>query len=68
MEGVIVVFGLIWSILSIILFFKVWGACNNIQRLADKYAPENVNKGEISRSSKATLETKEDIDKWLNGE
>lgn len=44
MEGFIVLVGLIWSILCIVLFFKVWKACNNIQRLADKYAPENVKK------------------------
>lgn len=68
MKGFVVLLGLIWSVLCIVLFFKVWKACNNIQRLADKYAPENVNKGEISKSGKSTLETREDIDKWLKEE
>ena len=65
MEGFIVLVGLIWSILCIVLFFKVWNACNNIQRLADKYAPENVKKDNVSKQGKSTLETREDIDKWL---
>ena len=63
MEGFIVLVGLIWSILCIVLFFKVWNACNNIQRLADKYAPENVKKDNVSKQGKSTLETREDIDK-----
>lgn len=68
MEGFIVLVGLIWSILCIVLFFKVWNACNNIQRLADKYAPENVKKDNVSKQGKSTLETREDIDKWLKEE
>ena len=27
-------------ILSVILFFKIWGMTNNVKRLADKFAPE----------------------------
>lgn len=64
MEGFIALVGLIWSILCIVLFFKVWNACNNIQRLADKYAPEN----NVSKQGKSTLETRENIDKWLKEE
>ncbi len=46
-----------WSILCVILFFKIWGACNDIKRLAEKYAP----------IAKGKFDTREDIDKWLNG-
>lgn len=48
---------LVWGILCIILFFKIWRACNNIKRLADKYAP-NIKKT-------TTLETREEIEKWI---
>ena len=65
MEGFVVLLGLIWSVLCIVLFFKVWKACNNIQRLADKYAPENAKKDNVSKQGLSTLETREDIDKWL---
>ena len=50
---------LVWGILCIILFFKIWGACNNIKKLANKYAPK------VNQKS-PTLETREDIDNWLN--
>ena len=65
MDGFVVLLCLIWSVLCIVLFFKVWNACNNIQRLADKYAPEKDN---VSKQGKSTLEAREDIDKWLNEE
>lgn len=65
MEGFIVLVDLIWSILCIILFFKLWSACNNVKRLADKYANEKEN---ISKQGRTTLETREDIDKWLKEE
>ncbi len=68
MEGFIVLVGLIWSILCIILFFKVWKACDNIQRIADKYVPENVKKDNDNKKGKSTLESREDIDKWLQEE
>ena len=68
LEGFILLLSFIWSILSIVLFFKVWKACNNIQRLADKYAPENVIKDNVCKQGKATLENREDIDKWLKEE
>ena len=51
---------IIWGILCVILFFKVWIACENIKRLADKYAPIPIKKEKFG--------TKEDIDKWLNEE
>lgn len=56
------VLSVVFFILDIILFFKLWGACDNIKRIADKYAPEKDNKSQRSR----TPETKEDVERWLN--
>ena len=36
MEILIVVFCVIWGILSIILFFKLWGMCNNVSEILDE--------------------------------
>ena len=33
----LVIVGIIGSVLNVILFFKIWNACNNIQRITDKY-------------------------------
>lgn len=49
------------AILQAILFFKLWGACDNIKRIADKYAPDL----EKHNSLRSTIETKEDLEKWL---
>ena len=57
MELFALVLCLIWGILNIILFFKVWNACNNVKRIADKYAPEITNQ--------RTPETRDEIDMWL---
>ena len=57
MEEFIFICSLIWCILCIILFFKVWGACDNIKRLTKKFIPEYKT---------STPESKEDIDKWLS--
>lgn len=40
MEILLPIIGLVWIVLSIILFFKLWTACNDIRRIADKYDPE----------------------------
>lgn len=39
-EILLAIAGLVWFILNIILFFKLWGACDDIRRIADKYDPE----------------------------
>ena len=58
--GLVEITCIIWGILCIMLFIKIWNACNCIKRLADKYAPIPVKKEKFG--------TKEDIDKWLNEE
>lgn len=72
---------LIFFVLDIILFFKLWGACDNIKRIADKYAPQpeavrhepspklNPARRKPSHPSwpeDKTPETKEDVERWLN--
>lgn len=37
---ILFIIGLAWAVLNVILFFKLWGACNDIKRIADKYAPD----------------------------
>lgn len=55
---------LIWAVLNIILFFKLWGACNNIKRIADKYDPEG--KAERERVKRLSpFESREEIDNCL---
>jgi hypothetical protein len=52
METIII---LIVAVLQVVLFFKVWGMCNDVARLADKFA---------SPKSK-TPETRDEIDEWI---
>lgn len=62
---------LVWAVLNIILFFKLWGACNNIKRIADKYDPEGrEERKRMERGHKglSPFASKEDIDKYLNKE
>jgi hypothetical protein len=54
-ETFIFIVAIIWSILQIILFFKVWGMCNNVARLANKFAS----------SKSKTPETRDEIDAWI---
>lgn len=59
----VIIICLVWGILNIILFFKLWAACNNIRsirndirRIADKYDPD----GKAAREqAKAEAEKKE---------
>lgn len=55
---------IVWAILCIILFFKIWSACNSIQRLADKYAP----KDEKLKSGDFTPEAKDEVEEWIEGD
>ena len=73
MEELTILLSIVWGILCLMLFFKIWGACNAIKRLADKYAPEFESekikaKNERNKKKDGRLETKEDIEKWLKEE
>lgn len=62
------ILAVIWGILCLILFFKIWGACNNIKRIADKYAPNLDKEHEKRKLPHSTIETKEEIEDWLKGD
>ena len=64
METIILIIGTVWGILNIILFFKLWGACDDIRRITNKYAPD-LEKSNLPRS---TVETKKELDDWLKEE
>lgn len=49
MEILLPIIALAWAILNIILFFKIWGACDDIRRIADKYDPEGKEQRESAR-------------------
>lgn len=49
MEVLILIIGIIWGVLNIILFFKLWGACDDIRRIADKYDPEGKERRQTPR-------------------
>lgn len=36
METLLIIICLLWGILNFILFFKIWGACNDIKLIAKK--------------------------------
>lgn len=56
MESFIDIVMIIGTILSLILFFKVWGMCNDVRALREKYVPK----------PKEQFQNDKDIDEWLN--
>lgn len=44
MENLIVIVAVIWALLSIILFFKLWNATNNVERIKDFILKQNIEK------------------------
>ena len=56
MNEFITIICIIWGILNIILFFKIWKMCDNVARLTNKIAPvENESNGNENISNDATL-------------
>lgn len=51
MEILLPIIALIWAILNIVLFFKLWGACNDIRRIADKYDPDGKTQRESAKKA-----------------
>lgn len=66
MDIALVILGIVWGVLNIILFFKLWRACDNIKRIADKYAPDLEKERERRNRPRSSVETKEELEKWLN--
>lgn len=53
MDGIIVIVSIIVAILNIILFFKIWNACNNIQLITNRFVFGNTSLQPIIREYKA---------------
>lgn len=49
MELLLPIIALIWAIMNIVLFFKVWRACDDIRRIADKYDHDGKIKMEAAK-------------------
>ena len=41
MEGFLIFISIIFGVLSLILFFKIWGLCNDIKQLKNHYLIQN---------------------------
>lgn len=40
MEDILVILALLWSVLCVILFFKLWGATNNLNKIREIITPQ----------------------------
>lgn len=58
MDTLILIIGVIGSVLNIILFFKLWGACDNINRIAKKLTKNDKQTPTVAKplSEKAHIE------------
>ena len=54
------VIALIWGILNIILFFKIWGMTNDVRKLADKLCGSSDYKPEVSNAVNGDQQVSED--------
>lgn len=63
MEEFIIIVSLIFGILNLILFFKIWGMTNDVKRIANKVAPE-----EVIEKPKETVDVADDAQpvSWIN--
>lgn len=58
MDLITCIFVIIGAILSLILFFKIWGMCNDVRALREKLAPK--------QQSEEQFQSDKDIEDWLN--
>ena len=65
MENYIVfvsVIALIWGILNIILFFKIWGMTDDVRKLTNKCCVTSDNESKVSNSITGNNQNSEDAD------
>lgn len=56
MDAFIAILCLVWSVLCIILFFKVWGMCNNVAKILQELTkPKGEPIKEVSCSSELSI-------------
>ena len=65
MDLLFLVIAFIFGILQIMLFFKVWGMCDDVAKLADKFTPTSSKTPESREDLKQEIEdTKYRYMKW----
>ena len=67
MDIIIVVIAIIWGVLNIVLFFKIWGMCNDVNRLANHFCsqkPTIVESATPEPTRKATTPLDYKVDKF----
>ncbi len=53
MNVIIAIIAIVWGVLNIVLFFKIWGMCNNVNRLANHFC-KNSSKETVPESQTPT--------------
>lgn len=48
MQAFLIILGIVWGILCLVLFFKIWGACNNIAEIKKHIRNNPTNATKIS--------------------
>ena len=56
------VIALIWVIMNIILFFKVWGMTNDVRKLTEKFCGSSENVPEVSNKEFGGVQVSDDAD------
>ena len=56
------IIALIWGILNIILFFKIWGMTDDVRKLTNKFCTTSDNEPKVSSSITENNQNSEDLD------
>jgi len=56
------VIALIWGILNIILFFKIWGMTDDVRKLTNKFCVTSDNEPKVANAVIGNKQTSEDVD------
>ena len=48
MNAIIILIGLVWGVLNLILFFKIWGMCNDVNRLTNHFCSQPTSSAPVS--------------------
>ena len=72
MEEGLGLIALLFAILQIVLFFKVWRMCDDVHNIANKYVHGEATMTKQERhknikEGKTTPETRAEMDAWLSG-
>lgn len=64
MQVFLIILGIVWSILCLVLFFKVWGACNNIAEIKKHICnnPTNANETNLPKQNTSSQPQQQDTE------